>query len=216
MPLGLSFHLRMRIRPYSIRNRYSGGWRVVNFAPTWLLLSYIGELRMQHLRSALLAVGICFAFALALQAQNYVCTVYQRPPGQNTRYVLAPSDELMRGTLAIFEDAACQTQTDSVEAPVRGWAYAGTRDAAEALCRSDVAGLSSSNRSLWRCLSGGRRGLSSNLLRPARPTGETLMQGSLLRLSAVQGLDSGIHYQRVREGGIGQAGDHPSRLVGCR
>ena len=148
--------------------------------------------------------GMPRPFALALQAQNYVCTVYQSPPGQNTRYLLAQTDGLMRGTLAIFEDSACQTQTDSVEASSRGWAYASSRGAAEALCRSSVARLSSSaNPSLWRCVSGARRGLSSNLLRPARPTGETLMQGSLLRLSAVKGLDSGIHFQRVREAGIG-------------
>ena len=162
---------------------------------------------MRPLLGTLLAVGVCLILVGALQAQNYVCIFYRSPSDGNDQYLLAETGAIMRGTWAIFEDAACQTQTAAVDAGSRGWAYASTRAAAEAICRADVAQLSaSSNRSLWRCLAEARRSrkLSSNLRRPARPTGETLMQGSLLRLYAVDGIDSGIHYQRVREAGIGQ------------
>lgn len=166
---------------------------------------------MWRIASGLIATGACLIFVLALQAQNYVCTPYQSPSGGNDRYLATPTDQLMTGTVAVFEDESCLTQTDSVEADSQGWAYAGTLEAAEALCRAGAQSLidhpdanrASFNQFLWRCIARVRGRLSSNLLRPPRPTGETLMEGSLLRLYALDGMDSGIHYQRVREAGIG-------------
>lgn len=166
---------------------------------------------MMRFLSTLLVAGVCFAVGIEPQAQNYVCTPYQSPSGGNDLYLATPTDELMIGTLAIFEDTSCMTQTDSVEADSRGWAYAGSRAEAEALCRAEVAPLrdhpdvsrASYNQRLWRCIARRKGRLSSNLLRPARPTGETLMKETLLRVYANDGIESGIQYQRVREDGIG-------------
>ncbi len=154
---------------------------------------------MRRIVFILLAAGLCILFVHALQAQSHVCVSYG-----SGRYLSVRPNALMKGTLAIFDDADCLTQTDSVEPGSRGWAYASTQSRAKAICRSDVAQLSGANPSLWRCIARKRGKLSSNLLRPARPTGETINKETLLRLYADNGMESGIQFQRVREMGIGQ------------
>ena len=77
---------------------------------------------MWRLLSALLAAGLCLMFVQALQAQDHVCISYGAD-----RYLSVTPNRLMIGTLAIFDDANCTSQTDTVEASSRGWAYASTQ-----------------------------------------------------------------------------------------
>ena len=149
------------------------------------------------------------------------CTAYAFSPD----HILLDfsSSSFFSGTRPFYSDTSCTTETGESISAGRGWVYADTEEEAESVCQSKVGSGSeatklwdlypeyqTANQKLWKC-SGSAGGSSSNgSKRNAAkrkkvyipPTGVSLNETDL-SVTAVDGLGSGIEFQRVDQGGVG-------------
>ena len=150
------------------------------------------------------------------------CTAYVFSP--STVYLDFPSSSFVKGTRAFYSDSACTVATGDTISAGSGWVYADAEDEAESVCQEKVSSTSTAtrlwdlypeyataNQKLWKCSGGsggrssggnGKKGkyLAKKVYIP--PTGVTLNQTDL-KLTAVDGLNSGIQFQRVDAAGVG-------------
>ena len=122
---------------------------------------------------------------------------------------------MIYGTVPTYEDNDCESEIGSVQAGQSGWAYAQTAEDAEGLCKYGAIALrlhpdlskATHNPNLYYCgsppSSHKRARRSAVKVRPWIPTAYVMMTNSAIHLAALNGLDSGIHFQRVGAEGIG-------------
>ena len=156
-----------------------------------------------------------------VQGQTDICTYYQQ--GATEDYFLYfPADRHISGTVSTYS-SGCETANSSVSTDSQGWAYAGTEAEALLVCGSNEAfrvanhadyTKATPNQNIWWCstrAAGRSRSRSfSQVPVPTptptpipTPTGYTLMENTALEVSAVDGLSSGIQFQRVDAAGVG-------------
>ena len=148
------------------------------------------------------------------------CTVYAFSP---PTYIDFPSSSFVRGTRAFYSDRDCEIETgESISAGV-GWVYADTKAEANSVCQSKVGSGSktkklwdlypdyqTANQKLWKCSgsaggngSNGRNGKAKKRKLVYIPPTGVSMNETDLSVTAVNGLNSGIEFQRVDQGGVG-------------
>ena len=150
------------------------------------------------------------------------CTAYAFSP--STVHLDIPSSSFVTGTRAFYSDSGCTVATGDTISAGSGWVYADAEDEAESVCQEKVSSTSTAtrlwdlypeyatgNQKLWKCSgsssskgsgANGKKGkyLAKKVYIP--PTGVTLNQTDL-KLTAVDGLNSGIEFQRVDAAGVG-------------
>ena len=166
------------------------------------------------------------------------CTAYAFSPD----HILLdfPSSSYVSGTRPFYSDTSCTTETGETISAGRGWVYADTEEEAESVCQSKVGSGSeatklwdlypeyqTANQKLWKCSAGagdnGSNGSNGSKRKAAKrkpvyipPTGVSLNETDL-SVTAVHGLNSGIEFQRVDQGGVGNDSDARTGIPGrCR
>ena len=160
------------------------------------------------------------------------CAVYQFDDGivGYTRRLLFPSSSHISGTVPIYSDSDCEDENDETLDTGSGWVYADTEEEAATVCTAELRQTtgavrlwdlyptySTANQQIWLCDGEAAPRKSRKAARstkavvkkkkekkePTVPTGYTLMEITALHLSAANGLDSGIQFQRVDGRGVG-------------
>lgn len=157
-----------------------------------------------------------------VNAQGYSrCAIYGFYP--QDQYLGFDSDEHISGAVNLYGDSDCLSEIGTINVPADGWARAESESEAIDFCDAALGGTNTvlrqwdiggtANQNLWQCHNSGAR--NGNRYKGKRskskyyakkiylpPTGVILNQTDL-RLSAVDGLDSGIQFQRVGRSGVG-------------
>ena len=167
--------------------------------------------------------ALLFALALLLlagrqaQSQGYSCDLYDYVD-PDLWYLYFPPSNFLRGRINWYEDSACETVGGAFNAPGDGLAYADNEEDAQDICDANLPGVNTVAEDTealvddyWVCdntppprpKSAKRSPVSPpKPPKPTEPTGATLNRTGL-RLTAVDGLASGIEFQRVNEAGVG-------------
>lgn len=172
----------------------------------------------------LLLIAVLLLIAGQVGAQSGSCEYYAFSP--TDRYVEFDSDNYISGSQNYYSDNHCTEVESTFTVPGDGWVLldvGATEADAVAACEAALGGsnnvlrerdlypseFSTFNERVWRCASiGGGRYTAAKRSTYIRkrvyipPTGVTLNQTDL-SLTAVDGLDSGIQFQRVDAAGVG-------------
>ena len=170
--------------------------------------------------SLLLITVLCLLPGAATAQEDDVCTYYNQSPDT---YLAFDSDRHIDGTINWYTDGNCMTAGGEWEVPADGWVLAqdNTEETAIELCKAALGGsinvirqfdiypspFSTFNTQVYQC----HKTKTSNapkkrkgMTRPVVYTGVLLNKETGLQLSAVNGLYSGIQFQRVSPAGVGK------------
>ena len=171
--------------------------------------------------SLLLITVLCLLPGAATAQENDVCTYYQQSPDT---YLAFDPDRHIDGTTNRYTDGSCMTVGGEWEIPADGWVLAqdNTEETALELCTAALGGsntvirqfdiypspFSTFNTQVYQCHNtpnARTRRNSMDALTPRKAvyTGVLLNQKTDLQLFAVNGLYSGIQFQRVPPAGVG-------------
>lgn len=166
----------------------------------------------------LLGILVLLVTAGSSAAQSSTCAIYGVVSG-SIRYLSFPAgSDFLRGSVSWYPNNACGDAGGTMRAPGGGWARASSATAAQAVCDAALRGTNTVSRDpgaatagIWICANTPPRvadaGSGSSTTRGGMPFVATgiLLNQTDMRVSAVDGLDSGIQFQRVNQAGVGIA-----------